>query len=236
LFSIGVNNILEKSEKIILAFKHPRYKVIAKKLINLKNISIIEIDNAADLEQEITKTNPDWIFFPHWSIIIPQEIHKNFRCVVFHMTDLPYGRGGSPLQNLILHGHNETKLSAIKCVSQLDAGDIYLQRPLSLEGTAEEILQRAADIMPEMIDEIITTSPTPVPQKGKATIFARRKPHESDIAGLDSVEKIHDYIRMLDADGYPHAFLEVNKMRLEFTDSCIINGSLEAKVKISMKS
>jgi methionyl-tRNA formyltransferase len=118
----------------------------------------------------------------------------------------------------------------------LDAGDIYLQRTLSLEGTAEEILQRAADIMPEMIDEIITTSPTPVPQKGKPTIFARRKPHESDIVGLDSVEKIHDYIRMLDADGYPHAFLEVNKMRLEFTDSCIINGSLEAKVKISMKS
>ena len=30
-----------------------------------------------------------------------QEIHENYKCIIFHMTDLPFGRGGSPLQNLI---------------------------------------------------------------------------------------------------------------------------------------
>ena len=43
--------------------------------------------------------NPDYIFFPHWSYYIPEEITNQWECVVFHMTDLPYGRGGSPLQN-----------------------------------------------------------------------------------------------------------------------------------------
>ncbi|MDZ4177737.1 MAG: methionyl-tRNA formyltransferase, partial [Coriobacteriia bacterium] len=40
---------------------------------------------------------PRYIFFPHWSFMIPQAIYEAFECVVFHMTDVPYGRGGSPL-------------------------------------------------------------------------------------------------------------------------------------------
>ena len=45
---------------------------------------------------------PKYIFFPHWSWIIPEEIYNNYNCVVFHSTDLPFGRGGSPLQTLIV--------------------------------------------------------------------------------------------------------------------------------------
>lgn len=46
---------------------------------------------------------PDKIFIPHWSHIIPSDIYKNYECIVFHMTDLPFGRGGSPLQNLLFN-------------------------------------------------------------------------------------------------------------------------------------
>ena len=45
------------------------------------------------------------------------------------MTDLPYGRGGSPLQNLIKKNHKSTMLSAIECQDNLDSGDIYLKNP-----------------------------------------------------------------------------------------------------------
>ncbi|MFA5260471.1 MAG: methionyl-tRNA formyltransferase, partial [Candidatus Omnitrophota bacterium] len=53
----------------------------------------------------VKKFNPDLIFFPHWSWKIPRDIYAAYPCVAFHMTDLPYGRGGSPLQNLIMRGH-----------------------------------------------------------------------------------------------------------------------------------
>ena len=46
------------------------------------------------------------------------------------MTDLPYGRGGSPLQNLIARGFLETKISAILVEKQLDAGPVYLKMEL----------------------------------------------------------------------------------------------------------
>ena len=44
------------------------------------------------------------------------------------MTDLPYGRGGSPLQNLILKGKKTTKITAFKMIDKIDAGPIYLKK------------------------------------------------------------------------------------------------------------
>jgi len=77
----------------------------------------------------ILELNPRYIFFPHWSWIIPANIYENYECIVFHMTDLPFGRGGSPLQNLIVRGIYDTKLSALRVTKELDAGDIYLKEP-----------------------------------------------------------------------------------------------------------
>jgi len=51
---------------------------------------------------------PRYIFFPHWSWIVSDEIIEEYECICFHMTDLPFGRGGSPLQNLIIQGYETT--------------------------------------------------------------------------------------------------------------------------------
>ena len=56
-----------------------------------------------------------WIIVPHWSQLIPESICGPWPTVIFHMTDLPYGRGGSPLQNLIQRGHSSTMLAAQRC-------------------------------------------------------------------------------------------------------------------------
>ena len=82
---------------------------LKKNFINKYEVKIIT--KKEDLTYEkIIKINPEYIFLPHWSWIIPEEIYNNFECVVFHMTDLPFGRGGSPLQNLILRGIKKQKL------------------------------------------------------------------------------------------------------------------------------
>ena len=64
--------------------------------------------------------------------IYSKEIIKRFECVCFHMADVPYGRGGSPLQNLIARGHRETKLTALRMVEDFDAGPVYSKMPLCL--------------------------------------------------------------------------------------------------------
>lgn len=187
--------------------------------------------------ENLKKIKPKYIFFPHWSYIIPKEIYENFNCIIFHMTDLPFGRGGSPLQNLIERNIYKTKISAIKCTKELDAGDIYLKKDFSIkEGSAKEIYLKAADIISEMIDEIINTNPTPIPQKGDIVEFKRRTPEMSNIENLKDINKIFDYIRMLDCDGYPRAYLENDNVRYEFFNAKMEDGKITAQVEIKVKN
>lgn len=59
----------------------------------VKGYNFVLIKNKEGLTYGRLKVlNPLFVFFPHWSWIIPQEIYDNFECVVFHMTDLPFGR------------------------------------------------------------------------------------------------------------------------------------------------
>jgi methionyl-tRNA formyltransferase len=224
-----------------------RYLIVTTKSWNIHNFSLLKklfeedtwhlITDKNDLGYEkIKQIDPDYIFSPHWSWKIPKEIYENFECIVFHMTDLPFGRGGSPLQNLIVRGHEKTKISAIRVTDILDAGPVYLKKELSLKGTAETIYKEASKIIFfEMIPFIIKKSPKPLPQRGKVTTFKRRKPKDSDISNLDNLNKIFDYIRMLDAEGYPKAFLEKNNIRIEFQHAKIENNEIRAYVKIRKK-
>lgn len=186
--------------------------------------------------ERIGSISPVKIFIPHWSYIIPSAIFERYECIVFHMTDLPYGRGGSPLQNLIVRGLTATKLSALRVEVGLDTGPVYLKKDLSLSGTAEEIFVRVNKLVGKMIVEIIQNNLQPVPQEGDPVVFKRRKPEQSDMSGLEKLEEIFDYIRMLDADGYPHAYIEKGEFRYEFTRASIkADGSIVADVKITKK-
>ena len=151
------------------------------------------------------------------------------------MTDLPYGRGGSPLQNLIKLGHKRTKISAIKVIEGVDSGPIYLKRDLELNGTATEIFLRSSSIIFSMILEIISDLPTPQKQVGEVVHFKRRKPNQSKLTNLKSIDELYDHIRMLDCDGYPKAFLEFENFRLEFDESKIIDkNNLTATVNFKL--
>lgn len=183
----------------------------------------------------IRELRPRYIFFLHWSWKVPPEILAEVECVCFHMTDVPYGRGGSPLQNLIVRGHRETRLTALRMTSELDAGPVYLKRSLSLEGGAEEIYLRASALSAEMIQQIARDEMHALPQTGVAVNFKRRKPEESQIAKLDSLEQLHDFIRMLDAEGYPRAFLSHDGYRFEFSRSALYDGRIVADVHITLE-
>lgn len=181
----------------------------------------------------IRKIAPQYIFFPHWSWIVPQEILDAAECVCFHMTDVPYGRGGSPLQNLIIRGHKDTKLTALRMVPELDAGPVYLKKPLSLEGRAQDIFERAADLVYDMMRVIVDSGPVPMPQQGTVVKFERRTPQMSALPDTEDTTMLYNHIRMLDAQTYPAAFIDHSAFRLIFRYADLQeNGTLKAQVEI----
>ena len=113
---------------LLLLSSRPWNGALAERLSQKLDCPVESITEPARLTSEVVESiNPKWIFVPHWSHLIPESIWGSWPTVIFHMTDLPYGRGGSPLQNLIRRGHISTMLSALRCGSGLDTGDIYLK-------------------------------------------------------------------------------------------------------------
>ena len=179
------------------------YFINKKKNLNLKNIK---------------KINPKIIFFPHWNWKIKNSILKRYLCIGFHSTPLPYGRGGSPVQNMIVRGRKISTVCAIKLESKLDSGPIYLKKNFKLDGRAEIIFGKIYKIILSMIVTLIKKVPKPKKQLGKIYYFNRRKPEESNIGNLKSLNKVYDYIRMLDTDvkNFPLAFVSTSNLFIQF--------------------
>lgn len=220
---------------IVLAASRGPYAAVARRL-SKKGHRVVFLRRPSQLTAAaLERIGPSLVFLPHWSYLVPPAVFEGHECVVFHMTDVPYGRGGSPLQNLIARGRRSTKISALRCGPVLDGGPVYLKRPLSLAGTADEILSRAAVVIEGMIEAIVRGTPRPRPQKGRVVRFRRRRPEESRLTGNESIARLHDFIRMLDGEGYPRAFIELGKLRFEFAGARLTGGAVEANVTIRRK-
>ncbi|EAH7188026.1 methionyl-tRNA formyltransferase [Campylobacter lari] len=184
--------------------------------------------------EKITKINPDYIFFPHWSFYIPQEIYNNYQCIIFHLGNLPFGRGGSPLQNLIIRGVYKSKICALKACDTLDGGEIYLKHNISFKiSNAQRIYEKISKIIFfKLIPRILHTKINPRIQKGKVVIFKRRTKEQSNINTLENPNliKIYDFIRMLDAIDYPKAFLEFENIKMVFQNAKKHNNKIKAEV------
>ena len=148
------------------------YKKRAKRYQNM----ILLSDPKKITQKYLNQIKPKYIFFPDWSWIIPSEIIDSFNCVCIHESNLPKFRGGSPIQNQIIRGITKTKSTAFLMTNGLDDGDILAQRNLSLEGSLDDIFERMIKNDYEMISQIISGKYRARKQKGKPTLFKRRKP------------------------------------------------------------
>lgn len=210
---------MDNCRKLEEQFPNHNFRIVTKKEeLIYKNLSDIK---------------PKFIFFPHWSWIIPEEVYEHFNCVVFHMTDLPFGRGGSPLQNLIVRGIYRTKITAIKVDGGLDTGDIYFKEPIDISiGNADEILEKISEaIFSRMIPQFITGNITLKPQQGQAVVFPRRRPEESEIPEGLSQRQIYDYIRMLDGEGYPPAYTKCQSGKVYYRNARLIDDVVYAEAE-----
>lgn len=224
----------EKSKSIVIATIKSWNIENARRLAERRpDFRTTLITSPAELTVEaLQKVSPRYVFFPHWSWIIPSNIYTPYNGIAFHMTDLPFGRGGSPLQNLISRGIYQTKISAFRVGKGVDTGPIYAKRDLDIsEGSADEIFRRVSDISYSMMEEIIDRDLKPSPQVGEPVCFARRRPEDSEIPQGLTPRQLYDYIRMLDGEGYPKAFERYGRGRKEFYGARLVNEKCVANVE-----
>lgn len=135
---------------------------------------------------------PRYIFFPHWSRRVPDYIYNNHECVNLHCTDLPYGRGGHPIENLLTRHHERTVLTAHRMTAGIDTGPVYSKSDIvSLDAirndagqilrpaTKSEILERFIVPAAQLIYRIVMSNPAPDPQDETSAYYFQRLPDEA---------------------------------------------------------
>ena len=114
----------------------------------------------------------------------------------------------------------------------MDAGPVYVKRPMSLEGRAIDVYKRAGAISVDIIRWMVQAEPAPQPQAGEPVIFKRRTPAQSALPTDADLVGIYNHIRMLDAPGYPLAFIEYGQFRVEFSNARLADEEIVAEVVI----
>lgn len=159
----------------------------------------------------------DFLFLVSCTEIVPAEVRERFRhTLVLHGSDLPRGRGMSPVVWQVLEGRTEVTLTLLQAADPYDTGDVWAQRTFAAppDALAAEIDAAlfAAEI--ELMDWALAHCDTasPVPQVGEATYYPRRRPADSRLDPDRSLAEQFDVIRVSDPERYP-AFVELRGRR-----------------------
>lgn len=206
------------------------------KFKNTKYTRFIHIQKKKDLNfKKIKKINPEIIFIPHWSFKIDEKIYKKYNCIGFHSTPLPFGRGGSPIHNMVLKKFKKTQICAFKITDKIDSGPIYVRQNLSLHGNGYEIFLRMYNKIILLISKMIIKLPKPKKQKGRPTNFKRLQKN-SEIKSIYNLNYIYNLIRVLDMrdNSYENAFLKYKNLKISFTNAEMKNNEIYVKSKIKI--
>jgi len=186
--------------------------------------------NTQEFLTTLAEIKPDALLFFGWSWIIPKEVYTKYLCLILHPSPLPKYRGGSPLQHQIINGETTSAVTILEAGEKIDAGDIYAQNPILLEGTLDDVFKRIVDVGTDatinVLDGIASKTITPTTQdETEATVFKRRLPTESELTIEDLQTKtsteLYNFIRAL-SHPYPNAFIQCKDgKKLYFTDAQI---------------
>lgn len=187
-----------------------KYNIELKHLLENQGHKVFCVSSPEDL--------PDGdiaFFLSCFNIITKKYLDKNKHNIVIHASDLPQGKGWSPMTWQILEGKNIIPLSIFEASEKCDAGDIYWKDYIKLNGT--ELIDEWQDLLGKKIIEMCVKftqnykTLTPVAQTGEENFYRRRAPKDSELDINKSIKEQFNLLRVVDNEKYPAFFTFKNK-------------------------
>lgn len=155
----------------------------------------------------------DIAFFLGCEQIVPPRILSRHRHnLVVHASDLPKGKGWSPLTWQVLEGRNEIPVCLFEAAENVDSGPIYLKRTIAFKGTEliGEMRRELARATIALCDDFLARFPEVLdqaaPQQGESTFYPRRTPVDSRLDPDLSIREQFRLMRVADNERYPCYF------------------------------
>jgi methionyl-tRNA formyltransferase len=143
-------------------------------------------------------------------IIPPEYLKRNPHNFVVHESDLPKGRGWSPVAWQILNGQNDIPVVLFEAREELDSGPIYLRSEIKLNGTEllPEIREKQGRATIRLILDFLNRWPDifPVEQAGTSTYYRRRTFADDEIDPTRAIIDNFNQLRIVNNDHYPAWF------------------------------
>ncbi len=146
-----------------------------------------------------------------------ETLEKFNACLVIHESDLPKGRGWSPISWQIEKGTNKIPICLIKAGEKIDAGEIYIKEFIELDGTEllEEIKTKQWNKTKEIIKKFINGYPSilkkGLKQKGNPTYYKKRTYKDNKLNPNKTIAEQFNKLRVCDNEKFPAWFFYKGK-------------------------
>ncbi|MBP1993970.1 formyltransferase family protein [Paenibacillus eucommiae] len=145
-------------------------------------------------------------------IVTRQQLDLHTHNLVVHASDLPQGKGWSPLTWKILQGEHRIPVVLFEAAEQVDSGPVYLKHTMEFAG--HELLGELRAVLAattlKLCSEFIGRYPAIVKeaqeQQGEASFYPKRTPQDSRLNPESSIQEQFALFRVADNERYPCFF------------------------------
>ena len=177
-----------------------------KQLAEKHGLPVLAPASAKDaaLATRLREIAPDLAVVVAYGRILPRSVLEIPRlgCINAHASLLPRLRGAAPIERAILEGFEETGVTIMRLVEEMDAGPIVAARtlPIGPETDGGELTDRlshvAADLLVEVVDSIARGEATFTEQNSaEATYAPPIEKAEAEIRWNDPVVRVDRVVR-----------------------------------------
>lgn len=199
------------------------------------NLPVFQPENFREEEtvETLRQLKPDICAVVAYGRILPQKVLDvpKLGCVNIHASVLPKYRGSAPYQWAVLDGEEETGVTAMYLIREMDAGDIIeiSRTPIGENETAGQLLDRLAVLGAELLSRTLARfreegSIPGTPQDGSKASFAPML--DKTMCPIDwtkSARQVHNHVRGLHP--WPVATMELQGKRFKVHETQVADGS-----------
>ncbi len=182
-----------------------------------KQMNKLHYDVTLFFEHETIDTTYNIVFILSYHRIIPKrylQLHKHN--LVVHASDLPKGKGWAPFFWQVIEGKSEIPFTLFEAGEEIDNGDIYLQRHVTLNGYElyEELRLIQVKTTIELCLDFLHEYENVVSQQqiGEESFYRKRTPEDSQLDINQSIKEQFNLLRTVSNESFP-AFFEIDGHR-----------------------
>ena len=248
-----LESLVKSNHKILAVYSQPAskakrgQKIIPSQVeVSAKEYSLnLRTPDSLDNNEEFNffkKLEPDFVIVVAYGKIIPKKFLNlsKYGFINVHASLLPKWRGAAPIQRSIMNLDNQTGISIMKIVEELDAGPVMHQDKIQINEnidtlTLSKVLSKlGANSILNAINKIEKGDARFQEQNHSEATYAKKiSKMEGKINWKESAKKVLAKINGLNPN--PGAWFEYNKERYKVWKAKIVNENSEAGKTIDNK-